>query len=497
MTESPADQADPMPPESTGSRRRWIKRAAALAFVLLVCCCGWLLIDRELTDKESERELARARAAADASDPDWTWERLNEARPRPPKGKNGAPLIPMIKQKMPATWGKELAKEEWNEELDVPPNVRYPPAVIEHVRGELAASTDALEIARKLQECPFGLRDLELTPNVIDIQHEETQTTRTIYDLLRWEAVIAIEDGDPRRAIEALRALLNAARSIGDEPVAISQLVRMAGRGITAAYVERVLAQTSDAPDLADLQAALAADAEDPLLLYCIRGERAMFDRLLENVQTHVITYENIYRPLRSAEGRSSRTYWQRLGLGRSRANLLAERAYALEWMSQHVEIARHPAHEQPALFAAVPEIPDQFEVAKLLLPAVQHLAHADWRSVALERCAVAGIACERYRQHHKRWPDTLVQLAPEFLPSVPLDPFDGLPLRYAKSKEGAAVYSVGKPAVSSSGFATDRPGLPAGVEYGFRLWNPNFRRLPPLLPRAPAPHEPENEPQP
>ena len=40
-------------------------------------------------------------------------------------------------------------------------------------------------------------------------------------------------------------------------------------------------------------------------------------------------------------------------------------------------------------------------------------------------------LACRRYRARHGRYPDRLEELVPEFLDAVPLDPFDGNPLRY------------------------------------------------------------------
>jgi hypothetical protein len=40
--------------------------------------------------------------------------------------------------------------------------------------------------------------------------------------------------------------------------------------------------------------------------------------------------------------------------------------------------------------------------------------------------------------------PGTLAELAPRFLPAVPIDPFDGKPLRYAVRQEECVVWSIG-----------------------------------------------------
>ena len=66
-------------------------------------------------------------------------------------------------------------------------------------------------------------------------------------------------------------------------------------------------------------------------------------------------------------------------------------------------------------------------------------------RDVLLTVCAI-----ESYHRKHGSYPDSLAALTPGLLPSVPLDPFDGKPLRYlaaghVKGHEGAPViYSIG-----------------------------------------------------
>jgi hypothetical protein len=58
---------------------------------------------------------------------------------------------------------------------------------------------------------------------------------------------------------------------------------------------------------------------------------------------------------------------------------------------------------------------------------------------------AQAAVAIERWRLAHPgRLPDTLSELVPAYLTAVPLDPFDGQPVRYKKLPVGYVVYSVG-----------------------------------------------------
>lgn len=480
-------------------RSRWVWRFAGSMFVTLLLVIGWRLVEREWTRRSGERELAEVQAAVEASDPDWTWERLNAKRKRPPEGKNGAELIPRIKKLTHADWGKELAKDEWQPRLEVPPNVRYSPAVLAEVRHDLLASAEAVKLARTLKDYPEGNRQIELLPNTYDTRLEDTANTRHVADLLRWDVVIAVEDGDAARAVADLAAILNTSRSLGDEPFLISQVIRIAIRIITVRQAEWVIAHAASPPELAGLQAALADDAEEPLLLYGFCGERAILDRLFANLDSGAASS--------NLDGsRAEPSTLERLGWWHFRANLPADRAFALNWMSLCVDAARLPLHEQQAAFATLPPlVKDQKRIISgLFLPAAEKVAHAYWRSVAELRCAVAGIACERFRQKHGRWPNELAELVPAFLPAVPLDPYSGQPLQHAKLEEGVVVYSVGKKPPPGLNIIAPAPvqaaapvttGLPEGIDIGFRLYNPDRRRQPAPPDPDPAPPEGEQDP--
>jgi hypothetical protein len=75
----------------------------------------------------------------------------------------------------------------------------------------------------------------------------------------------------------------------------------------------------------------------------------------------------------------------------------------------------------------------------------------------SLIRCGIVLLALERYRKAHGRWPGSLADLVPVQLPAVPLDPFDGAPLRYGTHPAGVVISSL--------------------KQKGFRLWGPDGRR--------------------
>jgi hypothetical protein len=67
-------------------------------------------------------------------------------------------------------------------------------------------------------------------------------------------------------------------------------------------------------------------------------------------------------------------------------------------------------------------------------------------------------------------------------LNEVPIDPFDGKPLRYTRVKDGVVVYSVGPDGGNDSGaFDPKKSAYEPGQDIVFRLYDLDQRGLPPL----------------
>ncbi|NQT17530.1 MAG: hypothetical protein HQ582_32545, partial [Planctomycetes bacterium] len=58
------------------------------------------------------------------------------------------------------------------------------------------------------------------------------------------------------------------------------------------------------------------------------------------------------------------------------------------------------------------------------------------------------------YRRAEGKLPQRLDDLIPDFLPQVPIDPFNGHKLRYVVRQEEYVIYSVGVDRVDSGGTA-------------------------------------------
>jgi hypothetical protein len=111
------------------------------------------------------------------------------------------------------------------------------------------------------------------------------------------------------------------------------------------------------------------------------------------------------------------------------------------------------PTNTGSALFRAlkIPEFSEVFDTRGLSGSIRRTL-----RMEAARRVTVNAIALKRFSLKHGQWPATLGELAPEFLSSVPIDPFDGKPLRYRPNGDGTyLLYCVGDDGVDDGGDPT------------------------------------------
>jgi hypothetical protein len=71
----------------------------------------------------------------------------------------------------------------------------------------------------------------------------------------------------------------------------------------------------------------------------------------------------------------------------------------------------------------------------------------------AARHIVVAAVALKRFQLKHGKWPEVLAELAPEFFPAVPIDPYDGKSLRYHPNADGTyLLYSIGPDGIDDGG---------------------------------------------
>ncbi len=484
------------------NKRLTITVVVMLPFVLIVGAYLYMVA-------VGDSDLQIAFAEADLLEPGgWRLTELEAKRAKLPDAENSAVQVVAVKQLLANAWPqwpipvatkdeqylREARQDLENSLGDIAPPLQLNEPQINALRAELKRAEPALAKARKLASMPNGRYAIAWSRDYIGTLLPQVQDARGICNLLAYDAVLKAQDGDLDGALTSCRAALNVARSMGDMPTLIGQLVRMACRTVAMRRAERTLAQGQPAEKaLATIQRALEEEAEEPLLLYGTRGERAGLDQLMDAIQTGDMKFKNLQGLMGSGVPGNTSSPKDELELLLMVGSSKGQRAAILRHMTQAVEIAKLPAEEQHDKFKEWEmAAKDQPLMVRLLCPAIAKVATACHRTQAELRCAGVAVAVERYRLAIGRWPESLTALVPKYLKKIPTDPFDGKPLRFTKFDQGVVVYSIGIDRVDNGGHIDLQHPQQEGVDLGFRLWDVVHRRQPaqpfklPELPQLP-----------
>jgi hypothetical protein len=462
---------NPSGEEPRRPRRLWL-RVIGVLFLLLVV---GVLIRLAVNYRLAQTRLQAAVAEVDATDSNWRLDQIEQTRADLPSTENSAHVVMRVKRLLRANWLPQSLSDALDQ---VPPQEQLGAEPSAQLATALDNVGPALREARKVADLPRGRYPIEYTPNPISTRLDDQQNARAVFALLAYDARRLAQAGDLKGAMTSCRAALNAARSLGDEPMGISQLIRTAGVAVACREVERVLAQGAPAEeDLAALQRLLEDEDRFPTLLVTLRGERAIQHELFRRVERGEAT-------LGGGSGPPMPGLTDFFGWG-ERSLLRYEQPFQLSSLTRRVEAARLPLHEQSAAIKTLAaeearSLPRDAILTGLMLPAVDKMCNASWRKHAQIRCLAVLLATERFRQANGRWPAKLEELTPRFLEAVPADPYDGKPLRYRKLTDGVVVYSVGEDRVDDGGVLDRRNPTRSGADLGYQLWNVERRRQPP-----------------
>jgi len=85
-----------------------------------------------------------------------------------------------------------------------------------------------------------------------------------------------------------------------------------------------------------------------------------------------------------------------------------------------------------------------RYMFVSMLTPSYDRLLNRLTVSDGERQGALIGLALELYHRDEKRWPQSLAELSPRWLPEAPVDPLTGKPLHYKIVDDRPLVYSVG-----------------------------------------------------
>ena len=305
----------------------------------------------------------------------------------------------------------------------------------------LAKAKEAIQLPKSRFPLDFSLG--------LDTPMSHLSRLKTLAQTACDEALLAIESRRPQDATPPLVITLGLAQTLNEEPIVISQLVRIAVLGIAAGILETRL----NAGDLSEtefnaLTPMFAAAEKSNLMARALAGESAMaipyFHMGLAGINRLVNANEEAPGPpsgpplpgrpplLVRATGffeRDLRFYLHVMETNAELARLGPPRSLGSTNLNEKIEVRTKRGH---------------YILSGVFLPSLSRAMVKEAGGLALVRISGTALAVERFRLVNNRLPKDPHELAPRFLPAVPLDPFDGAPLRYKPLAKGYVVYSIG-----------------------------------------------------
>ena len=319
--------------------------------------------------------------------------------------------------------------------------------------GQLAANADALRLLHEAADKPATQFTMDMErgwqaplPNLLKLRNSVT--------LLQLEALLAAQDGDTERAVEAVRAGLAVSNALREGPCLILQMIRIACYGITCAGLRPMLEITQFSDDqLARMQSMLAAADDPDSLARALIGERVMTLVAFEHPDQLVAGLGNAEEWIPGGKAMAA-------GLLRMASVASGTREKYLVCIGDAIDASRRPPHEALPLLQRAAEAANRdhalippLSLGRMIPNFYRCEVQLAW-SLAMTRCVVTALAVERHRLANGRAPEDLAALIPAFLPEVPDDPFDGAPLLYRLGEAGYAVYSIGENRKDDGGVA-------------------------------------------
>lgn len=302
-----------------------------------------------------------------------------------------------------------------------------------------------LRKAAAMRACAFqydySLQDGLLLP--------ELQRLRRGSMLLAYDAVSKAADGNRAGAMEDVAAIFGIARQI-DFPILLSMLTAIAIEKTGARALEGVLAFVPAGPeDRAHLSLNDAYSYRRSLQRACQTEEVILGLPCFAMTATPESARDILSVSLNDV-GRSRIPFFLLFELPAYRVFLLSDDLAAYrQVMKETDELASRPYYESAKGWE---ELNRSFRTKRrglltfsVAYAFVNELAVAAAEGDAAHQLARLALAMTAFRTRNGKYANQLADLVPDFLPSMPLDPFSGQPFRMKRSGNAILLYSMGR----------------------------------------------------
>src|SRR5262249_47719179 len=252
---------------------------------------------------------------------------------------NGAVIVAAAARQIPGDWAKDPL---WEELVRYPLATRLPDDRLKEADTLLKCAEPAIGEAYKLRDRPFGRYPLKYSDDFLDTKVPHLQPLREVLSALEKEALLHAFGADADKAWQACRAMINAGQTVADEPLIISQLIRMGSHESAVTEMERALSLgQANEKTLNEARALFARLEEEDLFLIAVRGERAGNHVLFTNLSNGSV---GLFQMLQVARvNRQPTTLWERLNELVSGNMIRSSHIYTLRHLTRMIEAAKLP----------------------------------------------------------------------------------------------------------------------------------------------------------
>lgn len=442
---------------------------AAAVVLVLVALVGLALYVYDLRwERKLDAKLAEFRAAGQPV----TWEEVLAAREPIPDEENSALILLGAFTHLEGAEGA-IAERVYESGYEGAQGARHSEQMRGMLSSHLEANAEALRLIHEAAQFPRGAYPIDPRLSPWEVDTDYLSQMRAAGRLCVVEAAFHAEEGDADNAVRSLVAGRRLGASFGDWPLLLELFVRWAMQAIWVEELEHSLALCEmSAEQLAMLREEMAQEQEQDSLERVFLAERAEGHYVFEG-GLFAPDLDPVWRIYRVIPGWRERDALYYYGVMEQAVSLCSLPPY------QRVEEARALSRDVEAELDAHGL---KYWLSCMTTPSIGRILEAEVNARATLRVAQAALAVEEWRLENGRWPESLEQLVPGFLDTVPEDPFSDRPLYYVKADTGVALYSVGPDGQDDGGVSQDQAFESAGyaVDEGwdipFRLLNPELR---------------------
>jgi len=408
-----------------------------VAGVLLILLLGAFAIYRVVGHVRFKGRLNAVRAAGLPV----TLTELDQWYETPPYGENAADYIMEALSYLQTQDPNQRGQFPWLDRDKIPGRTESMDAeTTRRVAQLLQANAETLRLLEESATCERSRYPVDLTQGHATLLPHLSDLSSAVR-LLCLKAAFHSEEGKHDLAADALFTAFRVADSQVDEPLLISQMVRQSSYVIVLQALERVLSDGSPQQEHLTRLERTVRNAYDPnAMVRALAGERCMTFLILRRPRATGMNLPVVF----NHEGPSLLQIHGAQMLG------LADRCLVryIDVVDGCIAALYLPSHERRKAALRLEhqerEMREAHGALTHFMPATYRFILNDLTHLTRLRLAEAALAVEQYRLAKGTLPEQLSDLVPAFAPGIPLDPYDGQPLRYHKLPKGYVVYSVG-----------------------------------------------------